>query len=219
MRPVLRALTAAVLATVLTSLSATAAYADRWWGRDAARDVTQATFTTEPPPCGTWDVSTAAQDASTDLVGLSVVHGRHDVVVRAHYRDLVGFARRSTSFTLATDGRDYEVDVLDQRRRGVVAELWSAPSPPEEVDECGTYSVVQMGGGCDVGSQVLLERDVISVTVPRDCIGDPRWVRAGVVDQRTIGGRFRGDVWGLEGTPAETGFTDAPLSPRVRRSR
>ena len=218
MRPVLRAVTAAVLATVLTSVSTAAAHADRWWGRDAARDVTQVTFTAEPPPCGTWEMSTQPQDTATDLVGLSVVHGRDDVVLRAHYRDLTGFADRHVSFTLATNGRDFEVTVSGRRHGGPVGELWSAPSPPEEVDECGAYSVVQMGGGCDVGSLVLLERDVISVTVPRDCIGDPRWVRAGVVDQRTIGARFRGDVWGLRGTPAETGFADGPLSPRVRRS-
>ena len=181
-------------------------------------DVTQITFTTEPPPCGTWDVTTQTQDTATDLVGLSVVHGRDDVVLRAHYRDLTAFADRYVSFTLATDGRDFDVTLYEQRRRGPVAELWSAPTEPEVVDECGTYSVIQMGGGCELGSQVLLEREVITVTVPRDCIGDPRWVRAGVVDQRTIGTRFRADTWGLTGIGIETGLADAPLSPRVRRS-
>ena len=79
--------------------------------------------------------------------------------------------------------------------------------------------MIQAGPRCDVESQVLLERDVIAVIVPRDCIGDPRWVRAGVVDQRSIGARFRGDAWGLTGVGTATGLADAPLSPRVRRSR
>ena len=219
MRSLQRALTSATLAAALLGVSTTAAHADRWWGRDAARDVTQFTFTPEPPPCGTWEVTTQAQDNATDLVGLSVVHGRDDVVLRAHYRDLTAFADRYVSFTLATDGRDFEVALSEQRRRGPVAELWSAPTEPDVVDGCGTYSVILTGGGCDVESQVLLERDVIVVTVPRDCIGDPRWVRAGVVDQRSIGARFRGDAWGLTGEGTETDLADVPLSPRVRRSR
>ncbi|WP_457185526.1 hypothetical protein [Nocardioides sp. P5_E3] len=218
MRSLQRALTSATLAAALLGLSTTAAHADRWWGRDAARDVTQFTFTPEPPPCGTWEVATQAQDTTTDLVGLSVVHGRDDVVLRAHYRDLTGFANRFVSFTLATDGRDFQV-ALHERGRRPVAELWSAPPEPEEVDACGSYSVIQAGRGCDVESQVLLERDVIAVTVPRDCVGDPRWIRAGVVDQRSVGARFRGDAWGLTGGGTETDLADAPLSPRVRRSR
>jgi hypothetical protein len=147
------------------------------------------------------------------------VHGRDDVVLRAHYRDLTGFADRYVSFTLTTDGRDFEVTLSGQRRRDPVAELWSAPTEPEAVDECSTYSTTQTGGWCELGSQVLLAGEVITVTVPRDCIGNPRWVRAGVVDQRTIGTRFRADTWGLTGVDIEAGLTDAPLSPRVRRSR
>ena len=131
-------------------LSTTAAHADRWWGRDAARDVTQIAFTPEPPPCGSWEVTTQPQDAATDLVGLSVVHGRDDVVLRAHFRDLTGFADRYVSFELATDGRDFEV-ALHERRRSPVAELWSAPPEPEEVDECGNLL-------CDPGGSAVRRR-------------------------------------------------------------
>lgn len=217
MRPLERTLTSATLAAALLAVSTTAAHADRWWGRDAARDVTQVTFRAEPPPCGTWDVSTAPQDASGDLVGLSVAHDRDDVVLRAHYRDLTGLTDRHVTFTLATDGRDYEVDLVQQRRRGVVAELWSDPTQPEPSGECDTYSTVQMGGGCEITKQVLLARDVVVVSVPRDCIGYPRWVRAGVRDQRAVGTRVRTDVWGRP--DIGTVFDDEPLTPWVRRSR
>ncbi|WP_299923689.1 hypothetical protein [uncultured Nocardioides sp.] len=217
MRPLERTLTSATLAAALLALSTATAHADRWWGRDAARDVTQLTFTTEPPPCGTWDVTTQPQDTSTDLVGLTVDHGRDDVVLRAHYRGLTGFADRHVTFTLATDDRDFEVDLSHQRRRGVVAELWSAPTQPEPGGACDTYSTIQMGGGCEITKQVLPARDVVVVSVPRDCIGDPRWVRAGVRDQRAVGTRVRTDVWGRP--DIGTIFDDEPLTPRVRRSR
>ncbi len=75
-----------------------------------------------------------------------------------------------------------------------------------------------MSAPCDdVDLQVLPARDLVAVTVPRSCLGDPRWVRAGVSSDRFLGTRGRLDVWGR---PDIGTILDAPpLSPRVRRSR
>jgi hypothetical protein len=152
MTRLLRALMAATLATALMGLSATAAHADRWWGRDASRDVDQ----------------------------------------------------------LAN-----EVQVFGSPR--IQTMVLSAPSKPEPTGECDSYYTVQSGGMCDVHHRVLTARDVLEVTVPRDCIGDPRWVRAGVRNDRVIGGRFRADIWGR--SDLGTILDPAPLSPRVHRTR
>lgn len=204
------------LATALvgTALGATAApaSADRWWGRDRAGDVEQVTLSPEPPPCGTYALTRAPQDRSTDIVGLSVVHGRDDIVLRAHYRDLSGWAGRSVTFALATDRRDYEVQVWG--RRPIEVEVWSAPSKPEPTGQCDTYITSQIGGACDALLRVAPDRAVIEITVPRTCVGDPHWVRAGVRNDRMIGGRYRSDVWGRSDIGSI--LDDAPLSPRVR---
>ena len=206
-------LATALVATALWTTT-TPASADRWWGGDRSGDVEQVTFSTEPPPCGTYAVTNAPQDAATDIVGLSVVHARDEVVLRAHYRELTGYHDRSVDFTLATDRRDYQVQVRGPRP--IEVEVWGAPSTPQP-SECDTYSTVQLGVECDARLRVEPARDVIEVTVPRDCIGDPRWVRVGVRNDRVLGSRYRADVWGR--SDLGTILDDPPLSPRVRRSR
>ena len=58
-------------------------------------------------------------------------------------------------------------------------------------------------------------RDVVAVTVPRVCIGEPRWVRAGLQVQRNLdGGRARLDVWGSDGLSLS--LDPIPLPPNLR---
>lgn len=216
MTPLLRALTTAALVAGLV-LSTTAAHAERWWAGDATGDVRQYAYTPEPPPCGTLTDSTAPQDASTDIVGLSVRHEGGSVELRAHFRELKAWGDRYVSFDLETDRRAYEVSVRRPRKRGPVeASLWQAAPPPESFDECGGYTTVQFGVPC---TELLTTRststNTVTVTVPRSCLRGPRWVRAGVSTDRAVGDRHRTDTWSRSG-PDTVAFS-GPFGPRVRR--
>ncbi len=220
MTRMLRALITTTLSIALMGLTATAAHAERWWGRDRAADVQQVGISLDPPPCGSVVVTSAPQDTSTDLVGLSVVHGRDDVVLRAHYR---GFRapglNREVVFDLVTDGRDYQVLVSRWSTDGPpLVELRTAPSEPEPAG-CDTYTTNQFSVPCPTGMALSFRaaREIVEVTVPRTCLGDPRWVRAGARSHRLVNGRPRIDVWGR---PDIGTVLDAPpLSPRVHRTR
>jgi hypothetical protein len=171
-------------------------------------------------PCPSVEVSTARRDAATDIVGLSVRHSGHAVVVRAHLRTLGAWRHRSIAFPVETDGRDFEVSVGASRGRAPRADLSTAPRASEP-DACGHYMTQQTGVPCAGGVTVrkVPARNVVSVRVPRVCIGQPRWVRAGLqVDrfQAIAGGRARVDVWGRP--DVRLPIDPIPMSPRVRHS-
>ena len=216
-RPLVRALTALALASTLVGVAPTPASADRWWGRDKAGDVDQLVLHPDPPPCGTVEQATAPQDAATDIVGLSVRHEAGTVDVRAHLRDLPPvWGDRHLSFDLETDRRDYQITIQRWRKRDPLeTTLLVAARPPESVDECGTYYTVQLHVPCpDLVMTRSADRDVVSVELPRSCVGGPRWVRVGARNYRTVQDRFRSDVWGtIGGDPVA--FT-GPFGPRVR---
>ena len=205
---------AAVAAAVIAANAAQAS-ADHWWGRDRVADVQQIRISMDPPPCGSAELSTPRQDVATDIVGLSVTHGRQAVVVRAHLRQLGAWRHRLMTFPLATDGRDFEISVSSWNRRVPRAELLTAPTTPEQSD-CGIYTTVQTGIPCeDLRLQKVPTRDLVRLTVPRVCIGEPRWVRAGLQVQRNLdGGRARLDVWGSDGLSLS--LDPIPLSPKLR---
>ena len=211
-------LAAALVATALGTAAGPAS-AERWWGRDKAGDVRQLTISLDPPPCGSVDVTPAPQDTSTDLVGLSVVHDGDSVVLRAHLRGYrAPGTDRGLEFDLATEGRDYQVSVSTWGRQGPpVVELATAPTEPQPAG-CNSYVTSQTSVPCD-GMRLSFRpaRGVVDVTVPRTCVGDPRWVRAGAHSERLLGDRGRIDVWGR--TDVGTILDAPPLSPRVRHSR
>jgi hypothetical protein len=214
-----RALTVTALAATMTVVGAGSASADRWWGGDRSGDVQQVGISPEPPPCGTVKQSTAPQDTTTDVVGLSVRHEGTSVELRAHFRDLTQWGERYLTFDVGTDDGDYTVWVVRSRKsERLEASLYRAPEPPESFDECGGYVIVVSGVPCpDLTVTRSPARDFVSVVIPRSCVGSPRWVKAGVRTSRTIGDRHRSDVWGTNGTQP-VGFT-GPFGPRVRQSR
>jgi hypothetical protein len=212
-----RALTALVLTSAVVAASAGTASAERWWGGDRSGDVQQVGFSPEPPPCGTVRQSAAPQDAATDIVGLSVRHEEDTVDVRVQFRDLTPlWGDRRLTLDLETDRRDYQITIQRWRERGPLETTVAiAPRAPEEVDECGTYYTVQLIVPCpDLLMTRSPDREVVSIILPRTCVGGPRWVRAGARNYRTVQDRFRSDVWGTSGLDpvAYTG----PFGTRVR---
>ena len=217
-----RTLTTVALASTLVGLTAGSASADRWWGADRSADVRQSSYSPEPPPCGTFSTVTTPQDASTDIVGLSVRHEGDTVEMRAHLRNLTGWGDRWISFEIQTDERPYSVDLTRNPARHS-EDLWlmdasDVPSPP---DECGSYATINFGVPCEgMTADASSRHDHVSVVIPRSCLGSPRWVEVGLRSSRTVGDRYRFDTWRRpEIDPTPTNSLLGPLGPRVRHSR
>ena len=216
-----RALTVAALATTMTVVSGGSASADRWWGADRTGDVDQWSFSSEPPPCGTVERDTAPRDASTDIVGLSVRHEDETVEVRVHFQNLTGWDGRMLDFSLRTDRRAYAISLMRDPAQYTGAPVLWATHPPSELDGCGNYASLATGVTCpELGMSRSSRRDFVSVVVPRHCLGTPRWVRAGVRNQRWIDGQVRSDAWRTD-VPDDLPTTPVvdTLGPRVRHSR
>ena len=216
----IQALIVAALAATTTLVAAGPASADRWWGGERAGDVRQWSYSPEPPPCGTTEVTALPRDASTDIVGLSVRHEDDAVDVAAHFRDLAGWGDRWLDFSLRTDGRDYEILLRrDPARHPNASVLWDSSQPPFGPNECESYAVLLGGVVCpDLTMERSSRLDVVSVEVPRSCLGSPRWVRAGVGNRRAVDGLTRFDTW-RTAEPGEPPSSVGALGPRVRHSR
>ncbi|MBD3927087.1 hypothetical protein IEZ26_20870 [Nocardioides cavernae] len=99
--------------------------------------------------------------------------------------------------------------------RTVETSLLQAAPPPESFDECGGYATLQLHVPCDVVVTRSPTQDYVSVVLPRSCLRGPRWVRAGVRTFRTVGERYRWDVWSHT-DPGAAAYS-GPFGPRVRR--
>lgn len=210
-----RVVVTCLITASLVGATGASASAERWWSGDRSGDVGQIAFSPEPPPCGTVTESVTPQDAATDIVGLSVRHEHGTVDVRAHFRDLTAWGDRHVSFDLETDRGSYEISMMKWSKRGPVeTSLLEAAPPPESFDECGGYATVQLHVPCDVVVTRSPAQDYVSVVLPRSCLRGPRWVRAGVRTFRTVGDRYRWDVWShTDPVAAYSG----PFGPRVHR--
>ncbi|QIG43145.1 hypothetical protein G5V58_10575 [Nocardioides anomalus] len=191
---------AVALALALLGLTAPAAQAETWSARDARGDAETLVYSPDPPPCGTSTLSPAPTARRQDLTALRVDHGSQAVVIRLRMADV---ARRdhSTSWSvhLLTPDRGYLLVVFPRRPgEAVDAFLSEEPEVPANPDpaDCTVGSLVIGRGGCD-GLSVHLDAaaDRLDLTVPRRCLGRPRWVRVGA----DVSGAFTGS--------AETGYS------------
>ncbi|KQV73477.1 hypothetical protein ASC64_18740 [Nocardioides sp. Root122] len=215
-------LTTVALAATLLALSAGSASADRWWGADRAGDVKQWSYSPEPPPCGTFAEETTPQDASTDIVGLSVRHEGDTVEMRAHLRNLTGWGDRWITFEIQTDRRPYSVTIpRNPAKHPEDVWLMDASDVPEPADECGGTGTLNFGVPCEgLTTSASSREDYVAVVVPRSCLGSPRWVKVGLQSARTVGKRYRYDSWRrYVPDPQPTDSLIGPLGPRVRHSR
>lgn len=207
------------MACSVTAWCAVPAHADSWRAPDAAGDVIGYSFTPEPPPCGTLTQTHVPADTTTDIVGLAVRHRHDTVALAARFRDL-GMRPQVVSFAVETDGRSFEVRV-ERRRTGGPARasvfVTSPPEAPTPDDEFCSYTTAMIGGPCrGQVADMSAEADRVAVTLPRRCLRDPRWIRAGVEAYRFLDrGGVRRDRWAPAGAD-ETAFV-GPLGPRVRR--
>ena len=151
------------LGAVVVALVPTTAAAEQWTHRDATGDVVQFTYdhetvrtTTELP-----------DDVSTDVRRLTITHAPHELRISMRVADIVRGTRSVTLYVRTAEGRRFEVWAAAFRAR-----VSDTPSiiavPTREYVKCSGQS-----------ASFKPDTDKISVTLPRHCLGAPRWVQVG----------------------------------------
>ncbi|GAA4691578.1 hypothetical protein [Nocardioides nanhaiensis] len=215
-----RALSALLCAAILLLAAPTHARAAEgaWRGDDAAGDAVAFTFSPEPPPCGSVSERTAPRG---DIRRLGVRHTRSSVRVTVVISDLdAGPAR--VSVPLQTERRHIDLDIdlpTGPEADGVEGSL-SDPGKPTrpELDECGGYGWISFGVSCEA-LRVRAAAHAVTATIPRSCLGHPRWVRAGAEVQTELPDEeWTSDRW-APAAADDTPWWRPVLGPRVRAAR
>ena len=96
--------------------------------------------------------------------------------------------------------------------------IGDAPDPVEAAaaaEECSTLvTIAELDDCAGLTGRMDARRDRVTVEVPRQCLGNPRWVRAGVSAARYVSpSRIPHDVWLPPGGNRRADF--GPLGPWV----
>ncbi|MBD3947417.1 hypothetical protein [Nocardioides ganghwensis] len=149
------------LGVVVVAVVPTAAAAEQWTHRDATGDVVQLTWDYE-------SVKTTTElpdDVSTDVRRLTITHAPHELRISMRVQDSVRGTRTVELYVRTAEGRRFEVWASAFRAR-----VFDAPSivatPSHEHVRCSGQSAT-----------LDPDTDKVSVTLPRRCLGDPRWVQ------------------------------------------
>ncbi|WP_325602290.1 hypothetical protein [Nocardioides sp.] len=211
-----RTVIALAASSAVMGLGAAPASAENWRGSDPAGDVMTYTSSPEPPPCGTFTEGADPANHTADLVSLAVRHRRDTVELSAGFRDFTGGGQQSLEFDVKTDKHEFSIS-LDRRRTGAAARISVLrPGEPSAPDECGYYTVMSLVDPCrGLEADLSPSLDVVSVVLPRGCLGDPRWIRVGVQTGRSAGEAWSTDIWAEPGV--DTAVYTGPYGPRVRR--
>jgi len=169
---------AATLLTALTLIAtpvvaAGSAHAGSWSHKDARGDVMSVSMVADG------GVAKDPTDKATDITRISVNHGRGKVTVTLKVRDVTGGDTAVLGRLVTPDG-DYEAMVI--RSGGM--RLFTLADGSVDSDPTDTP--------CR-GKKVTFDtkRDRIRLTVPRTCLGSPKWVRVGAA-------LLRGDLMSME---------------------
>ena len=182
MSGILRATSAAALALPL--LAPTAAYADRWSSPDEIGDVEGWTYDPEPKPCGTFIDVDGSAETNSDITRLSVRHTRRAVILTTRVARLDRRLEQSVSLYVRSEDRGWWLDVDRFKTHSgnwrVMTFMAREPKlpDPDDVEGCG-IGISLIDVGCRTTGTVDFEHDLIRLTVPRQCMGNPRWVRVG----------------------------------------
>ncbi|HET7735972.1 MAG TPA: hypothetical protein VFK52_08370 [Nocardioidaceae bacterium] len=167
-----------------------------------------ARLTLSDPAGDTWTAADPADPAgsarNTDLRRTVLVHAAKRLTVRSRYVDLVQ-PRRGETLTLAVRIR---VDDGPKRNAFVIAPR-SAPYGRHRLVLERNDAAVRCDG---MRHRISYARDVISLSIPRTCLGRPRWVQLMVValDLRSSGAATIDDA-------ASTGPEASTWTRRLRR--
>jgi hypothetical protein len=221
----LAALAVVVPVALLGAVTAQPATADTWRGHDAKGDVRAFDFDISSDCEELTPRGPVPQDERRDITGLAVDHGLDTVVVTASLRDVVRRDRQTSyQFVVRTPDRTYEVQVYAGPGGQTGVDLASVRAVRDpDFPECSPI-LESHDRTCDtLVADLDPGADTLTATIPRSCLGDPRWVRVGVsaggFDARGLGPnttviRIVGDVWGPRGVDL-TELLLAPTGPRV----
>jgi len=217
-RPTLALLVAAALLA-----TAGPASSQTWSEPDPQKDVRAYPYRPSDKPCSSQPHDRRQRhDKRRDITGLAVDHGPEAVVVTLSMRDM---ARRDRStfyeLHLRTPRKAYTLGVSPSEHGDsdvFLAEEPDYPSP-SEIEDC-MFTTVVTGVPCEgVTGAVDPKTDLVTLSVPRACLGDPAWVRAaaqayGFSRSQSPGGFTSfSDYWAPPGVKT-TGFLP-PFGPRV----
>ena len=152
----------------LMMASGSSAYADRWSHTDKRGDVAKLKFTRHD-----FAVVAAPRDVTTDITRLTVNHRAHRVVLRLQVRDL----RRADS-------------------RGVVAIVKTPTERHFVIVQSSEFAFVgKQGPGRCAGLRKTFDytANVVTIGIPRHCLGKPDWVRVGIQMSTTADTFANGD--------------------------
>ncbi len=144
-------LATATAASMVVLLGATAATADTARHGDRRHDVAS-------------EQGAAPRAADPDITRVTVRHGAHRLVIRVTARNVSRDTDMGLSKVATPRGRFNLFSVLDEP-----VTVIQPAGPPREVRCPG------------LRTRRNVARDTVVVSVPRRCLGNPRWVRAGAV--------------------------------------
>jgi hypothetical protein len=170
----LRALIVPLACLVGTFTLAPASYADRMAHRDARHDVMRIVGGGSLD-----DLVAAPRVRDPDVIRTVVAHRRHNVVLRLKFADL---QRRGAKLQLATIRTDTKTD-------GVYGLTLISGPGMVMVFLDNTEGPARCYG---LGYRISYHRNLVQLSVPRSCLGNPRWIRAG---QGVIGLVGKGNVY------------------------
>jgi len=190
-------LTLALLAT------SAPAHAQSWSRADPRGDVRVTTF--DPSAlCPRTEPARAEHAASADLTGLAVRHKQHRVVITLQYAGGIAWVRNSLDVHLRTPSdamtvhahqvnpaAPFETTVKDE----TTWEHESIDADGDGAQDCQAWTGYTKVRPC-VGLRTDAAGSRITVSVPRSCLGHPRWVRAGADVYGDEEGVRIADQWG-----------------------
>ena len=140
-------------------------------------------------------------DPSTDITALRAGPSGTGLLLVATFHDLLPRVQQDVEFDLRTSrGRELNVGVVRTRNNEVLVTIGDAPDLVRAVaaaEECSARATITEPDACaGLAARMDARRDLVTVDVPRECLGNPRWVRAGASSARYVSpSRIPHDVW------------------------
>ncbi|HET6167453.1 MAG TPA: hypothetical protein VFE07_11550 [Marmoricola sp.] len=190
---------AAVLVTVAlaVTLTPTSAFAQRYTHHDITGDVLSGPADSDANP------STPDDRANGDVVWSTVIHKRHRVVMKMQLRDIAWNDETNLyGFIIKTKSMKRIVTVFASEGIRGGKTLMTKPSGKRVA--------------CHISRKIDYTANNVTVSVPRSCLGTPRWVKVGMATV-FLNGFASGDTEWVDDANSSTLGSNPVLGPKVRR--